>query len=1046
MALGALLGVALPVVTPTAMAQVPAEARTYAIASQSLGSALNRLAETAGLQVLVPPALVRGKTAPALNGRYTAEQALRALLAGSGLDYRATSSGVITIVAKEAPPPAKPAAKATAPATGRDATVLDSVQVTGSRIKRTQIEGPAPVTVITAEAIERSGYNTIYEVLNTLTQNTGDVDNEMNPDSWTPNGAFINLRAMGPGYTLVLVNGRRMADYPLSYRGQSNAVSISSIPSGAVARIEVLSGGASAIYGSDAVAGVVNIVTKENYEGDELRIKGGTTTEGGGDSGLFQWTGGRSGDKWSITYGAEYYARDPILGVQRDYMDSYYDNPAFRGREEYVNNPAEGIRLRRYPTPAAPNASKTDSYYWLDANGNLVAADKTVATGAGLEALEYNCSLFGVFEPYNSDEKIENSRPNRCGFFGNPATQTIQSKYSRKSAFASGTYNFDNGLQLYGQVLGTQLSSMTARGTRFIQPPGGTIYSTTFGRMFFNRYLTLDEIGSPQQTLHTEKSYNIAGGLRGTLWKDRFDWDLGAAYSKFEYEGKRPWLLTGPTLDYFFGGEPEGSVSGYPRYTKMTEEHLRRWLTPITPEIYRTFADDLVTTGNSSSKQLSFTITGDLLELPAGPLGAAAVAEWGSQEYEQIPDIRTTTDYTGPDKALGLTSTRGAGQRDRWAVGMEFSVPIFSKLKASLAARYDDIDGMAESAKTWSAGLEYRPFDSLLLRGNYATSYRAPDMAFVFAQESGAYGTYTDYYRCRRDGLTPTSGTNNPCSSSANPNLSDYRYQVFSMREGTQDLGPEKGTSYTAGFVWDVIDGMSLSVDYYDIELKGKVAFLDSSYLLRTEADCRLGQTEDGKPVDTNSSQCQDFMRFVERNPDADAPDGLGTIETFLTSPYNQAISRTAGVDSTWNYRFGTRWGDISLRASHTIVTKLRDQQYEGGTVLDRRVHRQYFDYRSRASWSLGWNKDSWSAYLSGYRLGSLPNWAEDGRIAPFFVWNGSVSKRITPKMRIGLSVTNIFNAHHPKDDTYDSYPYFWRGYQVGAIGRQVYADISYKF
>ena len=106
---------------------------------------------------------------------------------------------------------------------------------------------------------------------------------------------------MGPGYTLVLINGRRMADYPLSYRGSSNAVSTSSIPAGAVERIEVLSGGASAIYGSDAVAGVVNIITKEHYEGDQIRLKAGTTQQGGGDNVTFQWTGGRSGEKWSAT-------------------------------------------------------------------------------------------------------------------------------------------------------------------------------------------------------------------------------------------------------------------------------------------------------------------------------------------------------------------------------------------------------------------------------------------------------------------------------------------------------------------------------------------------------------------------------------------------------------------------------------------------------------------------------------------------------------------------------------------------------------------------
>lgn len=924
---------------------------------------------------------------------------------------------------------------------------IDKVTVTGSRIKRADIEGPAPVTVITAEEIQATGLNTIHEVLNTLTQNTGDVDNDMTSGGWTPNGSFINLRAMGPGYTLVLVNGRRMADYPLSYRGASNAVSTSSIPSGAVERIEILSGGASAIYGSDAVAGVVNIITKENYEGDQFRIKGGTTLEGGGGNFTLQWTGGRSGDNWSVTYGADYFYRKPIMASQRDFMDSYYDNPAFEGREEFVNNPATGIRAYRYARsstrPGLPGVPATANY-WIDANGNLVPSAPAEATGAGLAALQHNCGMFGVFEPFNSSASINNNRPNQCGYFGQPATQTIQNKYDRLGAFVSGTYDFDNGMQLYGQFLGTELSSMTASSTRFLQPSGG--YSTSpLGLIYHLRYLTPDEIGSPQRILHDEKSFNVATGLRGTIWNDKFDWDIGVAHSRFKYEGKRPWILTGPFYDYFFGGQPQRAPAGvynvYPYFPNYNEAYLKRWLSPITPQIYRSFADDLVTTGDSQSTQVNLTVGGELFDVPAGPVGVAGVLEWGSQEYENRPDIRTTTDYTGYDKAMGLTSTRGEGKRDRWAAGVEFSIPIFSKLNMSLAGRHDDIDGMAESANTWSAGLEFRPFSNLLLRGNYATSYRAPDMAYVFAQESGGYYSVVDYYRCRRDGLTPTSGEGNPCSSTANPNLSAYAYQVFGLREGSQKLGPEKGKSFTTGFVWDMMDGMSISVDYYNIELKGKVAYLSSVYMLRTEADCRLGQTEDGAPVDANSPQCREFLSIIERNPDAEQ-----RINTFSVYPYNQSFSETAGVDTAWNYRFSTGWGDFALSASHTIVTKLRDQEFPGSTVLDRRIHKQYFDFRSRANWSMSWSKNGWSTYLGGYRLGSLPNWAEDARIGPFIVWNGSISKRITEKLQIGLQVSNLFGARPPRDDTYDSYPYFWRSYQTGAIGRQFGADLTYKF
>ncbi len=925
---------------------------------------------------------------------------------------------------------------------------LEKLTVTGSRIKKVDVEGAAPVTIISAEEIKATGLNTIQEVLSTLTVNTGDVDNELSSGGWTPNAAFINLRGMGPGYTLILVNGRRMADYPQAYGGNSNAVSTSSIPAGAVERIEVLSGGASAIYGSDAVAGVINIITKENYEGDEVRLKIGTTTRGGGDSGQIQWTGGRSGNKWSATYGAEYFKRDPIMGYQREFMDSYYDNPEFRGREDYVNNPATGTRVYRYAATATrPGLAGVPltTNYWLDANGKLVPqgtyAGNAPATGAGLDALKHNCAMWAEFEPFNDSAANPNSKPNNCGFFGQPATQTIQNEYDRISAFASATYTFDNDWQLYGQFLGTQLDAMTAIGTRFLQPTGGYVVNQTMGMAYMLRQLTTEEIGGPQKTKHKEKSFNFAGGLRGTFWDDKFDWDLGMAYSKFQYESRRPWLLSGPFNDYFFGGQPVKAPAGVyvpnasAYFPTFNEEYMKRWLTPITPDIYNTFAADMINTGDSSSSQISFTVSGDLFELPAGPLGAAVVIEAGRQEYAQIPDKRTTPSYTGSDKALGLTGAYSEGQRDRYAAGLELSVPIFSNLKASLAGRWDRVQDMSENAATWSAGLEYRPFSNLLLRGNYATSYRAPDMTYVFTEETGGYSSIKDYYACRVDGKVPTTGTGNPCTGV------DYAYQVFGIRNGSKSLRAEEGKSFTAGLVWDITDNMSLTTDYYRIQLEGKVSFLNVDYMLRTEADCRLGKTEAGETVDGNSQACRDFVQFVQRTPD------LKRVTGYDILPYNQALAETSGVDTSLTWRLGGGWmGDWILKASHTAVLKLEDQAYPGTEVRDLRDHRQFFNFRSRASWGVTWLKDTWSTTLSGYRLGSLPNWAETGRIAPFMLWNLSVNKKINDHFRAGLQVVNLFDATHPQDDSYNSYPYFWRSYQPGALGPQVYLDLTYKF
>ncbi|KAG1450741.1 hypothetical protein G6F57_016336 [Rhizopus arrhizus] len=186
---------------------------------------------------------------------------------------------------------------------GKNATNLDRVSVVGSRIKRSDVEGPAPVTVITRTDIDREGFQTVGDMLQTLTQNTtSSFTGDLAVTGFTPNAQVVNLRNLGPGYTLTLVNGRRPAQYPQPYNRDNNVANINSIPSSIVERVEVLTGGASAIYGSDAVAGVVNIVLREHYDGNLVRVTAGTTAEGGGDTVNVELTGGRTGDRWSAVW------------------------------------------------------------------------------------------------------------------------------------------------------------------------------------------------------------------------------------------------------------------------------------------------------------------------------------------------------------------------------------------------------------------------------------------------------------------------------------------------------------------------------------------------------------------------------------------------------------------------------------------------------------------------------------------------------------------------------------------------------------------------
>jgi len=182
-------------------------------------------------------------------------------------------------------------------ADGPAPTELEAVRITGSRIPRASVEGPSPVTVITQQQIEAQGYRSAFEALSALTENTGSVQGEDFGNTFTPAANTINLRGLGPNRTLVLVNGRRQSDYPLAYGGSVNVVSLANIPSALIDRIEVLTGGASAVYGSDAIAGVVNIILKKSYEGVGINVKAGTTEQGGGDNQRLQVVGGSTGDQ-----------------------------------------------------------------------------------------------------------------------------------------------------------------------------------------------------------------------------------------------------------------------------------------------------------------------------------------------------------------------------------------------------------------------------------------------------------------------------------------------------------------------------------------------------------------------------------------------------------------------------------------------------------------------------------------------------------------------------------------------------------------------------
>jgi len=203
---------------------------------------------------------------------------------------------------------------------------LETVIVTGSLIPQAE-QDTSPVIAITAEDMERQGFQNVTDVLRAQPLATGAVQDNQFSGGFTPGATTISLLGLEPGFTLVLLDGRPLADYPLLYNGQANFTDLSSIPTGMVERIDILPGNQSAIYGSAAVAGVVNIILKKRLEGVQIAARAGGYEEGGGDNVRFELTGGQSRENFDVTYGLQYSKQKAIWGTQRKQFDSYSDDP-----------------------------------------------------------------------------------------------------------------------------------------------------------------------------------------------------------------------------------------------------------------------------------------------------------------------------------------------------------------------------------------------------------------------------------------------------------------------------------------------------------------------------------------------------------------------------------------------------------------------------------------------------------------------------------------------------------------------------------------------
>ncbi|MCI2260190.1 TonB-dependent receptor plug domain-containing protein [Xanthomonas indica] len=895
------------------------------------------------------------------------------------------------------------------------ATDLEKITVTGSLIPQTEIETATPVTTINAEEIKARGFSTVADVLQKSSFATGGVQGGQTSGTFTQGAKTVSLFGLPPGYVKYLIDGRPMSNYPALYNGSDTFNNISGIPIDLVDRIEILPGGQSSLYGSDAIAGVINVILKKKMDGAVFSIRGGGYSEGGGSN--FRATfadGWTSADgRTSVLGGLQYEEKDPIWGYQRD-MTKQFNTQGYTAQ---------------LPSRDFLVYSPFTSYKFLDPN---------------------NCSnLSGLF----GGTIAKQQRPGfgdtyYCGSKYTPGYRTLDSGNKSLQAYVHATHDLNDNVQLYGDVLYSHDEVKYHSGSNYLwwgtSADFGYYYDPNVGDLLnLQRSFAPEEMGinGIKDTMSRDKSdsVRVTFGAQGQLGQSSWDYDAGVTYTQYKLQ-ERSFVRYKNAVDQFFINKVLGPQLGldplydtYPVYAP----NYAAFYSPITQAEFASFTGHATNKSKTSDGMIRVQATnGKLFSLPGGDAGLAVVGEYGKQKWDYDPDPAILN-----GEVWGLTSVAGGGQRDRYALTSELRMPVFDPLTITLAGRYDAFkaSGRTIDKPTYSISLEYRPFETLLLRGKYGTAFRAPTLSDLYQGQSGYYSSVIDYYQCARRGYLPGNTDNCPAAYS--------NRQFRGTQSGSLDLKPINADVWSAGFVWSPVDRMALTVDYLNWDISDEVTQQSANGLSLQDYRCRAGID------DAASALCQATFSQVTRN-------AAGQITNIYTPKVNVSNQKLEAVTASfrYGYDFG-RWGDLSTIASYSENLRHKYVRYAGDQPVDL-LNDPYWstDPKRKADASLTWDIGKFSTTWYASWFDKTPNYAAtisaDGYAAPragklpsHITHNASVTYKAFEGMELSLMVTNVFNKMPPFDASYPgSAQWAYNEYNFDVYGRAYYLEMRYSF
>ncbi|MCH6482256.1 TonB-dependent receptor [Pseudoxanthomonas sp. LH2527] len=923
-------------------------------------------------------------------------------------------------------------------------TTLDKVEVTGSRIKRTDMETSQPVFSLSREDIQAQGLTSIGDVIQNLTSNGTALNTQYNNGG---NGETrVSLRNLGPNRTLVLVNGRRW----VAGTGLGGATDLNTIPTAAVERIEVLKDGASAIYGSDAIAGVVNVILRTDFDGAEANAYYGQFSQGDGAKESYDITIGSSGDRFSAMFGAGYVKENPVMAGDREISAV----PVFGTGVAFGSSTSPNGRFALCSGTFSPGACSVGETRPNGAAGQF-------GYDEGQTPAQWRPWGAGVNDLYNfAPDNYLVTPQERKSIFGQASFDiTDNVRFS-----ATSTYNNRRSEQLLAAmpiVLGTGPGAGVQARTISISP--NSIYNP-FGQTVSRIQRRAVETGgrSFRQNVDT---FGFVGALEGNFeFADRFfSWDVGYSYGRNDQNDTTDGLFNilalrnalGPSFIDGAGVARCGTTGNV--IEGCVPLNLLGGVGSMTPEMlaYSTFVahDEFQYT----MKQWFANLSGEIVELPGGMLAFAAGLEHRSEAGYDSPDALINS---GNTTGNARTATAGSYKLDE--AYLELSAPLLRdvflarELELSVATRYSDYDTFGDTLNS-KFGFKWKPIEDLLVRGSWAEGFRAPSIAELYSGVADSFASIADPCSTTFGGTygSLTADQRARCTAQGVPagGYDQGNSQIRISVGGNPDLLPETSTSKTLGMVWSpsFIPGFDVSLDWWNITIENGIITRSGQFILDS---C----IEDG-----NAQACSLFTRNAN-----------GSIDTLLSSGLNSAEIDAEGYDMTLNYRLpDTKWGSFSFSWDNTYYASYEEDK-DGNNQVG-----EYIDgsnqWRIRSNLLARWEMGDWGAtyaarfysrqeetcpfYYNDYGFGELCSDAilglgEDGGVD--VVQEGSLNKigaatyhdmsvywKAPWNAKITLGVNNVFDKTPPTSyvtfaNTFDP------SYDIN--GRFIYMQYNQKF